>query len=606
MRQRRFWIAVLMLLAIILSMMPAPVAQAQGTTITVNTTVDGLNDGDGQCSLREAIQAANTDSVVDACTTGSGDDTIILPAGTYTLTLAGAGEDSNATGDLDITDDLTINGAGADSTTFDGNRLDRVLHVHSGVAIEINGVKITNGKTPNGGFYSDGGPGGGIYNNGMLTITNSTLSSNTTGHGGDAGLIGWGGDGGAGGGIYNSGTLTITNSTLSSNTTGHGGVGSGFPSRGGDGGAGGGIYNGGTLTITNSTLSSNTTGDGGDSSGDFESGGGDGGAGGGIYNSGTLTVVNSTVSINTTGHGGSGDGYGPGYGGDGGGIYNSGILTVTHSTISNNTTDYGGDGGGIDHINGAINVKNTIIADNTDPTGQTPDCSGTLTSQGYNLVENITGCTIGGDPTGNITGQDPRLCPLADNGGSTQTHALLPSSPAIDAGSCSAVTTDQRGGPRPVDIPSIVNVDDGCDIGAYEVQGVVDLLLTKTVDCDTPNPGQQITYTIVTKNNSDITVTNALISDTLPSGLTFAGPVTLDPPGAGTTGTPPTLVSSLTITANKRITVTFPVTVGLDASGIITNTAAITSTEVTTSTTGSVSVGVTVAHRVYLPLILKN
>jgi CSLREA domain-containing protein len=521
MRQKRFWIMALVL-AITLNVTPAPVAQ--GATITVDTTFDGLNDSDGHCSLREAIQAANTDSAVDACPAGSGDDTITLPAGTYTLTLAGPDEDNNTTGDLDITDDLTINGAGADSATIDGNQLDRVLHVHGGVAVEINGVEITNGKTPDGVSGGDGDPGGGIYNSGTLTVTNSTISNNTTGRGDSVGGVATGGKGGDGGGIYNDGTLTVTNSTVSSNTTGSGGDGLGLGySYSGDGGDGGGIYNSGTLTVTNSTISDNATGNGGYATYPHRSwGGGRGGDGGGIYNSGTLTVTNSTVSSNTTGSGGVGD-YEGGDGGDGGGIYNSGPLMVANSTISDNTTGNGGgcaawfgsggdggDGGGIYNsgtlmvanstvsgnttgdgasnlwnthnrtgigggisAGGTVNVENTIIAGNTDPGGDPDDCSGTLTSQGYNLVEDLTDCTIGGDTTGNVTGQDPRLSPLADNGGSTQTHALHPISPAIDAGSCSTVTADQRGLPRPVDIPDIANADDGCDIGAYEAQEVV-------------------------------------------------------------------------------------------------------------------------------------
>src|SRR5687767_3174871 len=74
------------------------------TTISVTTTNDELN-ADGDCSLREAIQAANADAGVDDCAAGSGADTIALPAGAYTLAIAGAGEDANATGDLDIVSD---------------------------------------------------------------------------------------------------------------------------------------------------------------------------------------------------------------------------------------------------------------------------------------------------------------------------------------------------------------------------------------------------------------------------------------------------------------------------------------------------------------------
>jgi CSLREA domain-containing protein len=73
---------------------------AQSTTITVNSTADSLAI-DGHCTLREAIIAANSDTAVDACAAGSGADVVMVPAGTYTLTLAGAGEDAAATGDLD-------------------------------------------------------------------------------------------------------------------------------------------------------------------------------------------------------------------------------------------------------------------------------------------------------------------------------------------------------------------------------------------------------------------------------------------------------------------------------------------------------------------------
>ena len=86
--------------------------------ITVNTTDDELN-GDGDCSLREAIRAANLNAAIDGCTAGSGDDTIIIPDGTYILTVPGAGEDAAATGDLDITDDVDIFGANPATTIRD-------------------------------------------------------------------------------------------------------------------------------------------------------------------------------------------------------------------------------------------------------------------------------------------------------------------------------------------------------------------------------------------------------------------------------------------------------------------------------------------------------
>ena len=109
-------------------------------------------------------------------------------------------------------------------------------------------------------------------------------------------------------------------------------------------------------------------------------------------------------------------------------------------------------------------INSSIVAGNDASEG--PEVYGVLTSKGYNLVQDTSACTIAGDTTGNIIGQDPLLGPLRDNGGPTETHALLLGSPAIDAGSCqdaggNPVLTDQRGVARPQGA--------GCDIGAYEL-----------------------------------------------------------------------------------------------------------------------------------------
>jgi CSLREA domain-containing protein len=253
------------------------------------------------------------------------------------------------------------------------------------------------------------------------------------------------GAGDPGAGIWNAGTLTLTNTTVSGNRAEH---------------FGGGIYNAGALTLTNSTVSGNSAGNGG-----------------GIYNAvGALTLTNSTVSGNSAL-------------GDGGGIWNTGTVTANNVTIARNVADANadgaGNGGGVSNVSGGtVRVANTIIGTNVDQSRltilaarQVPECAGSLTSQGYNLVQTTTGCTIGGNTTGNITGRDPQLGPLQDNGGPTFTHALLIltsklgdiPSPAIDAGSPGGATAcpsrDQRG---------VLRLDgnaDGvarCDIGAYE------------------------------------------------------------------------------------------------------------------------------------------
>ena len=226
----------------------------------------------------------------------------------------------------------------------------------------------------------------------------------------------------SGGGILNNGTLALTNGTVSGNTAFYGG----------------GIFNVGTLTLTNSTVSGNSGSDGA-----------------GIYNIGTLTLTNSSVSGNSAG------------GAAVGGI-NVNTLTQTNSPVSGDSLPSAPSGGGIWNCNGCtVNFINTIIAGNN-ATVAGIDCFGTLTSQGHNLVQDVAGCTITGDLTGNITGQDPLLGPLKDNGGPTFTRALLAGSPAIDVGDDSVVgsplflTTDQRG----TGFPRLRGAH--VDIGAYE------------------------------------------------------------------------------------------------------------------------------------------
>jgi len=245
-------------------------------TVTKTTdTFDGICDAD--CSLRDAIATANA---------SPGTDTIILPAGTYTLSITGMGEDGAATGDLDVTDHLIIRGRAASSTIIDGNGIDRVFHIIEssgfGITVEVSGVTIQNGRAE---------MGGGIFNNqsGLVTITYSSISNNSAGSGGGIfnssiasmdlhGITVTGNDatGPGGGGIFNLGTMTLTNTTVSGN------VASSILTNGGSG-----ITNTGTLTLLNTTIHNNTVYPnltGGD---------------GTIDNSGTVNLKNSIVWANS-------------------------------------------------------------------------------------------------------------------------------------------------------------------------------------------------------------------------------------------------------------------------------------------------------------------
>jgi CSLREA domain-containing protein len=254
--------------------------------------------------------------------------------------------------------------------------------------------------------------GGGGINATTLTLTRSAVSGNSAS--------------GTGGGIF-ADTVTLTGSTVSGNNAGNNG---------------GGIFTG-TATLTASTVSGNhaNTGDGG-----------------GIHANTTATLTNSTVSGNSAA-------------GGGGGIWAAG-LTLLNDTVTDNSAHVGG--GLFLPAGGASNVKNSIIAGNlVDLTGAGPDVSGAFTSGGHNLVGDGTGATgftngTSGDLVGTAADPiDPRLAPLADNGGPTRTHALLAGSPAIDDGdSTGAPATDQRGVARPRDGDG--NGSRLVDIGAFE------------------------------------------------------------------------------------------------------------------------------------------
>ncbi|HEX7231369.1 MAG TPA: choice-of-anchor Q domain-containing protein [Candidatus Binatia bacterium] len=459
--------------------------------------------GNGTCTLRAAIQESNA---------SAGTDEIVLPPNTYVLTIVSQ---------LSITDSLTITGSAASTTIIDGNKSarpnGRVLVISSGITVNISGVTIRNGGTTD--------VGGGIFNGGTLTLTNSILSANNADE--------------SGGGIYNTtgATAMLANITVSGNNVGE---------------DGGGIFNLGALMLTNSTVTGNSAGD--DAGGVFNvtggtamlanitvSGNNAGDGGGGVRNSGTLTLTNSTVSGNNAG-------------GNGGGIYNFlGTVNSFSSTITNNRSDVGlhgtGVGGGIHNDAAAtFTFRNTILAGNfeTQRVGNvfvatTGECDGTISSSGNNLMKSYdpSHCTVIGSPLL----ADPILGPLQDNGGTTQTHALLAGSPAIDAGSPSGclgstgapLPTDQRGFPRSTD-----GNGDGaamCDIGAFEASGqnVVPMVSVNDVTVSEGNSGTvtatfQVTLSAAT--SQPVTVTFATGGGTATGDTDYvptSGTITFNP-----------------------------------------------------------------------------
>jgi hypothetical protein len=189
-------------------------APARATVIPVSSFTDPVTMGD--CSLRDAVDAANGDTGVDTCPAGSGDDVIRLGTGSYLLANGAAGENANGTGDLDAlagNGALTIEGTGA--TTISAQGLgDRVLDVLAGETVTLRGVTITGGAPP-------GEDGGGIRNAGALTLVDAAVVANRAADGAAGGPPN---SGHAGGGIWSSGPLSLLRSTVSDNVAGTGGA----------------------------------------------------------------------------------------------------------------------------------------------------------------------------------------------------------------------------------------------------------------------------------------------------------------------------------------------------------------------------------------------
>ena len=404
---------------------------AAATQYMVTKTAD-TNDGvcDSDCSLREAISASNANP-----------GAVIIPAGTYTLTITGPDEDHNNSGDLDVQSGMGIYGAGITQTVIDANHIDRVMQLdslgYSYTSYSIGDLTLQNGNATVVATSPFEAYGGGLMlgvyfgaQSDYVGIERIAVLSNTAGQ--------------EGGGINIFAPGTIRDSVISNNSENQ--------------------YDGGGLVYSYDTSRYL------DVSGSTFSGNSAAGSGGGIFTQGALRLTNSTVSGNHAQNNGGGiDSFSPG------------SLIMANTTVVFNTgytnPNATNTGGGI-YMNGtgANTIVNSIIAYNTvanpsDP----PDCavSGTTFTSSYNIVQYPNSCTFSG--SGDVTGVDPLVSTaLAYNGGHTPTHALLTGSPALDSanpGGCkdtfgNTLTFDQRG----TGFPRIVGA--ACDKGALESPSV--------------------------------------------------------------------------------------------------------------------------------------
>jgi sulfur relay (sulfurtransferase) complex TusBCD TusD component (DsrE family) len=434
----------------------AAIFDVNTTSDTIDTNFNGVcADQNGQCSLRAAIIEADF---------LFGPAVIKLPAGTFTLTrgpaddegkncLAGAEYNS---GDLDIYAPVTITGAGPGSTMVEMGTLssttticgasaprDRIFDVdndgiggpsYDGLDVTISGMTIRNGAAPvaSGGTKELGGAirYSGIHydtNNrkGTLTLRDCAITNNTAAS--------------TGGGVWVAGgILSVSNCTFAGNT-----------SQVGDGGGialNGGLYYANTpparAEITGTTFSGNRALRGGGSSTT--------GRGGAISLEdapGPGFLRNSTLSGNSADAGG------------GGLMVSNASMALTNDTLTKNRSDAdasnGGAGGGLNVISGTLMLGNSIVAGNFMGTGTTASNVGGSVAAGssFNLIGTGGAGGLTNGANGNQVGvANPGLAPLADNGGSTQTHALLTGSSALDAGSndlavSAGLTADERGAP---------------------------------------------------------------------------------------------------------------------------------------------------------------
>jgi uncharacterized repeat protein (TIGR01451 family)/CSLREA domain-containing protein len=533
----------------------ATAGAAQAATITVNSLAD-TTATDAQCTLREALNNANgnSDTTGGDCAAGSGADTIQFQAGlTGSIVLGGT--------QLSITDSTTISGPGVAALTVSGNNASRIFYIYNNaqaLAVTISGLTLTQGNNTNGSAVRNKGEDvtlsaisasantgdaisavvsgsltlqsstvtGTVTGRGVradhinsVSITNSTLSNNSASGKGagaflyrvgpgavsiDSTTISGNASTNRGGGLFlydTTGPVSITNSRITGNSTTNRGGGialykpladvtivdttiSGNTSTN----RGGGIFfykqaAGLNFTLRRSTVSGNAA------TGSFN--------GGGIYfykQAGSIIIEDSTISGNTASNGG--------------GIHDTNILasatlSIRNSTINGNTATVSAGNASLTSFS-SVTVSNSIIANGSAPANPDLQTGAANVTLNYSLLEDTTGATFTG--ANNITGVDPQLGPLANNGGLTQTHLPAITSPVINAGDPAFVpppATDQRG---------LARVAGGrVDMGSVELNGGVVQFSSATYSVG--ESGGSVTITITRTGGADPATVNYATSD---------------------------------------------------------------------------------------------
>lgn len=369
--------------------------------------------------------AAELIAAIDAANINGSDDVITLTAD---ITLTAANNTIDGANGLPVIvadggSSLTIEGGGFAIQRDGGAAGFRLMYIDAGANVFLNDLVMRNGLANAGGF---GSLAGAIYTEGTLTIDNSTFIGNSAT------------EGGLGGAIYiNNAPFTLTNSRFLGNTAT---------------GSGGALYNyQNTATISGNLFSGNT-----------------GSTGGAIFDeNSTTTLINNTLSGNIATTIG------------GGGIYRLGGSSVmSNNTVTGNSTT--GNGGGLYNLIAIITLHNNIIAGNSAFNGvecfnDTNLPGSVINANSYNLfgaAGNAGGCPAGAADIVPAGGIGTVIAPLADNGGPTQTHALIATSPALDAANlANCPSADQRGFLRGFDADSVLDSPEfgDCDIGAFEL-----------------------------------------------------------------------------------------------------------------------------------------